>query len=580
MPESSPTRSSYFTTHLPADDHLWTAGFFDERFPGVVSPLGWSVVRRLIEPTAFREPLNFIGYQLPDDYPLTKLYRGHVYTNAGVFQRLYRVFPRFSVPRDAGRYFPVGDVSLRDEVPPPDPLRFTRSVLQTLLTEPGWHPFNFVTWQRFVPAFDRQVAVCRRRIEAETEPVALLQQVERLMELSLSLLRLHRWSLTYADVLYDLLRRLVAAWADAERAGDLAAELISGLPNKSTQTDRALWQLAELATRLDASLLEDLQQAEFGAFLDNLAGSTGKDGFRPAFDAFLDRFGHRSPSLDVRYPAYADEPAQVLAVVARLLEAGEDPGARERAQRERRQAAVREIRQSLGAQSIRWPAFEVVLWFTQRYTMLRENQRFYWQKSMHAKRRAFASIGCRLAAQGTLAAPDDVFSLTLQEVAGVIHGWLAVPEMRALAAQRRSEFEALRGSPYPAFLRGREPLVEADADGESGAQRLAGLAASSGRVRGPALVVAGPASLDDAWRRVSDGHILVASSTDPAWTPLFLRVSGLVMERGGQLSHGAVVAREYGLPAVVGVAGALDHIADGQFIEVDGGSGMVTLLPT
>ncbi|RME43264.1 MAG: hypothetical protein D6791_15855, partial [Chloroflexi bacterium] len=144
MSTSAPERGTYFTTSLPFDDYLWTAGFFNERFPDVVSPLGWSVVRRLVEQAAFREPLSFVGYQVPADYPLTKLYRGHVYANVGVFQRLYRMFPRALVPREAGRYFPNADTTLRLAVAPPPPSRLVLSLVRTLTTEPGWHPFNYV----------------------------------------------------------------------------------------------------------------------------------------------------------------------------------------------------------------------------------------------------------------------------------------------------------------------------------------------------------------------------------------------------------------------------------------------------
>ncbi|MFQ5857603.1 MAG: PEP-utilizing enzyme [Anaerolineae bacterium] len=596
----APDQSGYFTTRLPADDYLWTAGFFNERFPDVVSPLGWSVVRRLVECTAFREPLSFIGYRLPDDFPLTKLYRGHVYANVGVFQRLYRVFPQALVPQGAGRYFPNADTSLRYAVSMPNPVRFLQSVVRTLVSEPGWHPFNYVVWDRFVPRFDQQVADCVRQIEADGRPPALLQQVERLMDASLDLLRLHRWSLTYADILYELLQRLLSAWVDAgdARQSEIRnpkfeirnlkseirnpkAELISGLPNKSTETDVSLWRLAERAAGLDAIALDHLRAGHFDAFLDGLDKTPAGRRFQQAFGDFLARYGHRSPSLDLWYPAYADEPTGVLALVVCLLDdASEGPAAREHAQEQRRLSAVRRVGERLGDFPIRWWTFRMLLWLTQRYTLLREDQRFYWQKSMHAKRRAFLRIGRALAAEGVLATDDDIFFLTLSEISGVVRGWLKVTELRDLIADRRTQFAELQGTAYPAFLEGQSPLCGVGSTGEEAPQELSGLAASPGRVRGPALVVSGPSALNDAWQRASSDSILVTGSTDPAWTPLFLRVGGLVMERGGQLSHGAVVAREYGLPAVVGVAGALDRISDGRLIEVDGGAGTVTLLQT
>ncbi|MBS1251189.1 MAG: Chondramide synthase cmdD [Anaerolineales bacterium] len=578
MPNPSCSQDSIFTTRLPADDYLWTAGFFNERFPDVVSPLGWSVVRRLIEPTALREPLSFLGYDLPEDFPLSKTYHGHVYTNVAAFQRLYRVFPGFVLPEDAGRYFPGGDVSLRYQVPLPSPLRFSASAVRTLLTEPGWYPLNFVTWDKFAASFDGRVVEISRSMENDSRPAPLLHLVERLMDLSLDLLRLHRWSLTYAGVLYGLLQRLLSTWIDADRFAEIGADLISGLPNKSTETDLALWRLARQAADLGDRKVQLLRDERFDAFFSALDEAPAGRRFQQTLDDFLTQYGHRSPSLDIRYPAYADDPARVLAVLVRLLDAEGDPAARGRAQRERRREAVRQVEHALRRSPLRKLTFRLLLWLTQRYTVLREDQRFYWQKSMHAKRWVFLRIGRLLSDADFLHAQDDIFFLTLSEVTGVVRGWLDVPGMRRLIANRRAQFEDLQSSPYPAFLEGQVPLGDIGGTGDGRRRRLTGLAASPGRARGPALIVSGPAALEDAWQRVSADHILVVSSTDPAWTPLFLRVSALVMERGGQLSHGAVVAREYGLPAVVGVAGALDRIADGQLIEVDGQAGIVALL--
>lgn len=572
-------RSSFFTTPVPAGDHLWTAGFFNERFPDVVSPLGWSVVRRLIEQAAFREPLTFVGYRLPPDYPLTRLYRGHVYTNVGIFQRLYRVFPAALVPRGAGHYFPNADTWLRFAVPAPHPAPFLRSVVRTLASEPGSYPFNYAVWERFVERFEPRVAGCLHRIEADDRPAALLDQVEDLMALSLDLLRLHRWSLTYADVLFELVRQLMSAWMGAGDAAQLTPALLSGLPNKSTETDAALWRLAQQAATLGVDCLDHLRAERYHDFLYGLDTTPAGRRFVHAFRDFLADYGHRSPSLDLWYPAHADDPARVLALMASLLDiGGEGPAAREHAQEQRRLSATRQVRRALGALSIRWWVFRALLSFAQRYTILREDQRYYWQKSMYGKRRAFVRIGQAWVAQGVFARNDDIFFLTLGEISGIARGWLRVAEIRKLVVERRTEFEALQGTAYPAFLRGQFAPGQVGRGCDDVSRQLSGLPVSPGRVRGPALVVGGPAALDGAWRRASSNSVLVTSSTDPAWTPLFLRVGGLVMERGGQLSHGAVVAREYGLPAVVGVAGALDRITDGQIIEVDGGTGTVTLL--
>ena len=562
--------------------HLWTSGFFNERFPDPVSPLGWSIIQALVEETAFREPLRFVGYRVPDDLPLTRLYHGRPYANVRVFQMLYRLFPAVFVSEDARRLFPQGDVRLRLAVERPPVLRIACAVLRTLLREPGWHPWNYRTWQRFVPRYARAVAQARAAIAQADDPPTLLRTVDTLMALSRDLLRLHRWSLTYAEVCYTLLRRLLTAWLGPEQGPEFAAMLVSGLSNKSTEADIALWALAERATALPMALRTRLEQGDYEGVLRALEESPQGVRFRAALQRFLATYGHRSPSLDVRYPTYRDDPKQVLSVVAHLMRhAEENPVRREFEAWRRRIAATRWVRRRLRerwperALPLRWWLLSTLLGFTQQYVRLREDQRFAWQASLAAKREACLRIGRQLAAQHILNAPEDVFFLTLDELRGYARGDVPADMLRERAMTRRREARAWQNAPYPAFLRDDTPLAESAA---GSASELRGIGVSPGVAMGPARVAPGPQALPRLARELTGAEILVTVSTDPGWTPLFLRLRGLVMERGGQLSHGAVVAREYGLPAVAGVPGAVKRIRDGQRLVVDGNRGTVTVL--
>jgi pyruvate,water dikinase len=126
---------------------------------------------------------------------------------------------------------------------------------------------------------------------------------------------------------------------------------------------------------------------------------------------------------------------------------------------------------------------------------------------------------------------------------------------------------------YPPFLRGNRPLEAIPEDEEKEVSRWRGVPVSPGLVRGPVRVVLTPGQFD----RIAPGDILVTRSTDPGWTPIFGRLGGLIMERGGQLSHGSVVAREYGLPAVVGIPHITEHLRDDDLVLLDGLTGTVTL---
>jgi phosphohistidine swiveling domain-containing protein len=207
-------------------------------------------------------------------------------------------------------------------------------------------------------------------------------------------------------------------------------------------------------------------------------------------------------------------------------------------------------------------------------TGMRETHKDYLIRILAHARELIAAIGVDLAGRGLLDDPADVFYLDLTEARTALTG----VDHRNTVTARREEYEReLRRRHVPRVLLsdGTEPeaLGTAAPTGEEGA--LVGTAASAGTVTARARVV-----LDPVGAHLEPGEILVAPSTDPGWTPLFLTAGGLVMEMGGPNSHGAVVAREYGIPAVVGVPGATTQIETGQLVTVDGAAGVVRVVET
>lgn len=183
-------------------------------------------------------------------------------------------------------------------------------------------------------------------------------------------------------------------------------------------------------------------------------------------------------------------------------------------------------------------------------------------------RELLKTVGAQLAADDRVADPSNICFLTLPEARRTLAG----QDLRTLVAQRRTAFERERKRKHiPRVLLSDGTDAEATAGVRSG-QGLTGTPASPGAVTGPARVILSPEGA-----RLEPGEILVASSTNPGWTPLFLTAAGLVMEMGGAMSHGAVVAREYGSPAAVGVSGAPERITTGTIITVDGSLGTVSL---
>jgi pyruvate,water dikinase len=202
---------------------------------------------------------------------------------------------------------------------------------------------------------------------------------------------------------------------------------------------------------------------------------------------------------------------------------------------------------------------------------MREMPKYLVIIAMSKARSTLTGIGGELTASGAIAQPDDVFFLGFDEVKRAAAG----EDLRGAIAERRDRYDSeLQRRRVPRVLLSDGTELEALGAGSAQAPdgALRGTPASAGTVTARARVI-----LDPVGARLEPGEILVAPSTDPGWTPLFLTAGGLVMEMGGANSHGAVVAREYGIPAVVGVPRATEAIATGAEVTVDGASGVVSL---
>jgi len=544
--------TGFFTQTLPDDDWLWTAGFLKERFPQPVSPLGWAVIRDLLEELAFRAPLRYLGVRDAESWPITKLFRGHPYTNVRVFQTLYSALPDLLLPEDAGRYFPGGDTGLRRRVAYPrgwwEPTMLA-SLARAFLRQPSlWSPWHSDRqWARFLHHHQAEMSALERATQdlgPDGELRLIWQLVERAQSLSRELLALHRWSLTHAELWYSLLRRLIGAWVDPAQRTSLGSALVAEVPNKSVELHQAIRCLATIPSG---------------------------PGFEEAMKGFLARHGHRSFSLDVYEPPFNVQPGQVRQLVERAR--GASVRVRPFHWQEALSHARKAVRRGIGGW-VRWQIFQQVVDLARRYVGLREDQRFYWQQTLGLMRSLFVRLGRRLQSHGVIRAPEEVFFATWEELCAYAAGQGVLDAGRML--RRQAEFCRLReehrrapGLHYPSFLRGNRPLESCSLPAD--ATILEGQPVSPGLAQGPARVVTSPEELS----QVVAGEVLVAPSLDPGWTTVFGLVVGVAFETGGQLSHAAVVAREYGLPAVTALPGLLGRIRTGQRVVVDGTSGLV-----
>ena len=290
---------------------------------------------------------------------------------------------------------------------------------------------------------------------------------------------------------------------------------------------------------------------------------------------FLSRYGHRAVAeIDIGMPRWSDDPAHLLGVLGNYLRL-DNPDLAPDALFLRGVAEAEAMIGTLVSRArlrgrLRGRLVRFALSRARQLAGLREIPKYYLVVVLGAVRRELATIGAELARRGSIKNADDVFFLNLVEVRAALRG----QEVRDCAAERRQMYQTeMRRRHVPTVLLSDGTEPEAGLASRVDPSGLAGTPASAGTVSGVARVV-----LDPVGAHLEPGEILVAPSTDPGWTPLFLTAGGLVMEMGGANSHGAVVAREYGIPAVVGVPNATLRIATGQRITVDGTTGTISLV--
>jgi rifampicin phosphotransferase len=361
--------------------------------------------------------------------------------------------------------------------------------------------------------------------------------------------------------------------------GDLAQsdelqEVLRGLPhNVTTEMDLQLWGLTEQIRNdepsraaFTASTVPDLLQQYRERKLPPVA--------QRGLQSFLRRYGHRAVAeIDLGMPRWSDDPSHLLGVISNYLRLNTDdldPVAQFHAGQAKAESMITTLTERLAARSR--PRARLLGWTLRRVRQLvglRESPKFLLIVALATMREHLKVIGRQLAATTVIDQVDDIFFLDLGEVRRGLSG----EDLQALVVQRREAYQQeLKRRHIPRLLLsdGTEPEAVAVADARPDGA-LAGSPASTGTVTGRARVV-----LDPVGAHLEPGEILVAPSTDPGWTPLFLTAGGLVMEMGGSNSHGAVVAREYGIPAVVGVPDATHKIETGQLITVDGAAGLVS----
>lgn len=364
------------------------------------------------------------------------------------------------------------------------------------------------------------------------------------------------------------------AWLGEKNAADTLSQSVDG--NITSEMGLALMDVADVI-RPYPEVIDYLQQTKDENFLDELVKFDGGQESRDAIQGFLDKYGMRcAGEIDLTRTRWSEKPITLVPLILGNIKNFEPNASRRKFEQGRREALAKE--QELIHRLKQLPDGEQKAKETRRMIDLvrnfigyREYPKYGMVNRYFVYKQALLKEAERLVQAGVIREKEDIYYLAFEE----LHEAARTKKLDdRIISKRKEEYQRYEKLSPPRVMTSDGEIIRGEYNRENlpdGA--LAGLAVSSGVVEGRARVIW---NMEDA--DLEDGDILVIAFTDPSWTPLFVSIKGLVTEVGGLMTHGAVIAREYGLPAVVGVENATGLIKDGQRIRVNGTEGYVEIL--
>jgi pyruvate,water dikinase len=561
------------------DRQVWSNFNTGEVMPDVMTPITWSMMQSLLGVVG--SIFRLVGADIMRA-PLAGLVAGKFYFNANTFLAAIKPFS-FLVKGtpDFARALGGGSVEAYRQLPltiPPEDLpdlgfRWPKYILSwprifyDLITHSSRH--RGCAWlARFKTQTDELV---RLDLGAMSTP-----------ELTRLCVQLIREVFKKADVFYlvtqgaalPVFQKACRDWLGEPGLTLRLFAALGGMP--VAEAGLALWRLAALVhadSDTEAAVSSENSWPEVRARLGRTEPGWK---FLAAWDAFMTEHGHHCRSeLELSNARWCETHDYILGLVRGYLRSmgRSDPLENQRRLAEERERLTVQCRARLKNPIKRW-IFSRSLRRAQELTIYREQLKNLGVRRFAFVRRVLLALGQRLHEQGSLSCRDDIFFLEVSELEPVATGGASFDWRERIELRRREYEKNLKLTPPPVVNGRFDPNAGGEPVANAGAKLLEGIPVSPGIVTGPARVIL----RTDDHEQVLPGEILIAPFTDPAWSPYFITAAGVVMEQGGILSHGSIVAREYGLPAVTNVASATRVIRTGDLVQVDGNRGRVSVL--
>ena len=542
---------------------IWSNANLKDIVPGIHPTMGWNLTQGTIRSIGFAS-IEAVGHEVPRGMEFTRRIQGRAYLDMTALQwALYDAFgvsPSQTI-REMGGQLPTIRVSQKGSF-------FGIQGLRRLVNRGKLAVKILKAYRQLRPAINKLEEVSRK---AMTWPLESLSQRELLTKLYFLRDALNEFGHLYqflnvgASITVDHLSMALRILSP-RLAPQLLALALQGSKNMvSAAHGKRLWDLATIA-RQDPEALSYLRISAPQTSWRDLSKNSP---FRIAFQEYLDEFGHRGVyELKLENPRWNEDPSYLLEQIRSMLDS--PPPLRDK--------ATAKHTEHWALRCLAWPSR-----LTRKTLISRERGKSALVTCLEPTRRIYLEIGQRLQAESVLEAPQDLFHWCWMDLESYLLDEWTGEGSKTLVSDRKKRIEIWESEEEPPdFLildsQGRpaewdsQKILAREIANSAESGQLQGIGVSAGRVTAVARVIHHPRD----GLRLKTGEILVAPSTDPGWTPLFVRASGLITEVGGHLSHGSILAREYGLPAVVGVPNLLSELEDGQVVTVDGESGSIT----
>jgi rifampicin phosphotransferase len=578
--------------------NLWDNSNIAESYSGVTTPLTFSFARSIYEGVyrqfcrIMRVSDNVIAANDETFRRMLGLIRGRVYYNLLSWYRVLAMLPGFAI----NRHFMEQMMGVREPLPDEIVAQMSSATRSDRIKDGARlvRTIGGLMASHFV--LNRRIAEFYERVDNALAPPGYALEDMRADELAAHYLDLERRLLTrwdaplvndfFAMIFHGLLRKAAKRWCGS-RDGSLASDLVRGQsPRERTTMISA--EPAERAFRLASLAAADNEFSTLlcqGTLADIIRAMEKHPEFRAQYDSYVDKFGERClEELKLESPTLHDDPLLLFRSVGQIARSPSGSA------RDPSPAATSgsssntndQVRKVLAWHPIRRLLFRWLLRNVRARVHQRENLRFERTRLFGRVRHIFVEIGRRLHALDLLEDPRDIFYLQVDEILGFIQGTATTTDLKGLAALRQRVFAAYKKSEPPGDRFETRGIVyqgnsfhSARPIEESGGDQRQGMGCCSGVVRGPVHVITDPRNAV-----LKSGCILVAERTDPGWILLFPLAAGLLVERGSLLSHSAIVAREMGIPAIVSIPGVTRWLSDGDWVELDGGAGVVRRIPS